>query len=606
MALIDIVKKGSTDRSVTVYCFDNTTGLPKADLIHTSPGIDLWYRRSGAVKTSITEATLATLAVAHSDGGFLAIADGEYRLDLPDAAVGASAGVHYVDIGGTFTGYVVTGGRIRLVDIDLEDTVRAGLTALPNAVVNAAGGLPTSAAGTLAMDKIGYLPAVTAGAAGGVFIAGTNAATTITTALTTTFTGNVTGSVGSVTTVSDKTGYRLSATGVDDVWDEATSGHTAVGSYGQAFAPVASGTATAGGATTITLAVGSSATNSFYNGDMVYLTGGTGAGQGRFVTGYVGGTRVATVGTWAVNPDATSVYVIIPFDTIVGASAPTAGQVADAVWDETRTDHVSAGSFGQVGQTFHNGVTQAGSTTSSIVLAAGASATTDKYKYAVVVNTTTGESRQITAYNGSTKTATIDPAWTTTPSTSDVYYVRELGIDAASLSQIADSVWDEARAGHVTAGSFGEYVLADSVRMSGSTTASDALESIVTGGGGTLTANLAGTVTTVTTLTGHTAQTGDAFARLGAPAGASHAADVAAVKVDTGAMAPKLGTPAGASISADIAAVKVQTAAIEVDTADIQTRIPNALVSGSIKANITHINGAAVTGDGDATPWDAL
>lgn len=46
--------------------------------------------------------------------------------------------------------------------------------------------------------KTDFLPSATAGAAGGVFIAGTNAATTITTALTTTFTGNLTGSVGSV------------------------------------------------------------------------------------------------------------------------------------------------------------------------------------------------------------------------------------------------------------------------------------------------------------------------------------------------------------------------------------------------------------------------
>lgn len=41
---------------------------------------------------------------------------------------------------------------------------------------------------------------------------------------------------------------------------------------------------------------------------------------------------------------------------------------------------------------------------------------------------------------------------------------------------------------------------------------------------------------TVTTYTGNTPQTGDAFARLGAPAGASHAADVAAVKGDTGGL----------------------------------------------------------------------
>jgi hypothetical protein len=47
--------------------------------------------------------------------------------------------------------------------------------------------------------KTDFLPSATAGAAGGLFIAGTNAATTITTALTTTFTGNLTGSVASVT-----------------------------------------------------------------------------------------------------------------------------------------------------------------------------------------------------------------------------------------------------------------------------------------------------------------------------------------------------------------------------------------------------------------------
>ena len=47
--------------------------------------------------------------------------------------------------------------------------------------------------------KTDFLPSAAAGAAGGVFIAGTNAATTITTALTTTFTGNLTGAVGSVT-----------------------------------------------------------------------------------------------------------------------------------------------------------------------------------------------------------------------------------------------------------------------------------------------------------------------------------------------------------------------------------------------------------------------
>ncbi len=92
------------------------------------------------------------------------------------------------------------------------------------------------------------------GAAGGLFIAGTNAATTVTTSFTTTFTGNLTGSVGSVTgavgsvtgnvggsvgsvtagvtvtTNNDKTGYSLTvtpptaATIATTVWQDLTSG----------------------------------------------------------------------------------------------------------------------------------------------------------------------------------------------------------------------------------------------------------------------------------------------------------------------------------------------------------------------------------------------
>jgi hypothetical protein len=58
------------------------------------------------------------------------------------------------------------------------------------------------------------IPDAVAGATGGLFIAGTNAATTVTTALTTTFTGNLTGSVASVTgAVGSVTGAVGSVTG---------------------------------------------------------------------------------------------------------------------------------------------------------------------------------------------------------------------------------------------------------------------------------------------------------------------------------------------------------------------------------------------------------
>jgi len=88
-----------------------------------------------------------------------------------------------------------------------------------------------------------------------------------------------------------------------------------------------SGTAQAGAATTIQLAAGSSATDDYYNGWSVVITGGTGVGQINTVTAYVGATTTATVDTWGTNPDATSTYTITPplLDQIITAIAATPG-----------------------------------------------------------------------------------------------------------------------------------------------------------------------------------------------------------------------------------------------------------------------------------------
>jgi hypothetical protein len=69
-----------------------------------------------------------------------------------------------------------------------------------------------------------------------------------------------------------------------------------------------------------------------------------------------------------------------------------------------------------------------------------------------------------------------------------------------------------------------------------------------------------------------TAQTGDSFARLGAPA--------------------------GASVSADVAAVKSDTAAVKVKTDQLVFTKPNELDS-----NVQSLNGTTLNGDGSGTPW---
>lgn len=65
----------------------------------------------------------------------------------------------------------------------------------------------------------------------------------------------------------------------------------------------------------------------------------------------------------------------------------------------------------------------------------------------------------------------------------------------------------------------------------------------VTGAVGSVTGNVGGNVAgSVASLTGHTVQTGDNYARLGAPAGASVSADVAAVKGETASIVADTGT----------------------------------------------------------------
>jgi len=73
---------------------------------------------------------------------------------------------------------------------------------------------------------------------------------------------------------------------------------------------VLAGTASAGAATTITLA-GGTATDDIYNNMYVITTGGTGPGQIRKITDYVGSTTVASVATWDVTPDNTTTFIVV-------------------------------------------------------------------------------------------------------------------------------------------------------------------------------------------------------------------------------------------------------------------------------------------------------
>lgn len=100
---------------------------------------------------------------------------------------------------------------------------------------------------------------------------------------------------------------------------------------------IRSNTATAGAAGTITLDAAASAVNDFYNGSWIYLTGGTGVGQARLITDYVGATQVATISpNWATNPAGDTTFAITGTNEVrvnnIADNAITAASInADAI-----------------------------------------------------------------------------------------------------------------------------------------------------------------------------------------------------------------------------------------------------------------------------------
>jgi len=155
------IEIGTTDYTALILIRD-TDGAPKTGLTNASAGIDVCYTRTetdnDVVLTAGAPVALATPALTdpHLDWGFLEVdstnAPGLYRLDLPDGVFASGAWTAVVsliatDIDPTQVEYI-------LVAVDKLDGVRMGLTALPDAAADAAGGLPISDAGGLDLDDL--------------------------------------------------------------------------------------------------------------------------------------------------------------------------------------------------------------------------------------------------------------------------------------------------------------------------------------------------------------------------------------------------------------------------------------------------------------------
>ena len=143
----------------------------------------------------------------------------------------------------------------------------------------------------------------------------------------------------------------------------------------------------------------------------------------------------------------------------------SAVQVENAVWDASLSSHNSAGSTGKALKQLKEGIiSQDGSVNDAAATATSfvtnlTEAVDGFFHDKVIVfisGSLSGQARHIETYNGTTKSITVSQAFTSAPSDADEFLI--LATHEHSLGEIADGVWDEARSGHTTVGTFGYFL----------------------------------------------------------------------------------------------------------------------------------------------------
>lgn len=256
------IKEGTTSKLVRVFIQDSssTTGAGLTGLVYNSSGLSAYYLPEGdATAVAITLATMT--AGTWATGGFKEVdatnMPGVYEIGLPDAVIDAtSEGSTLVMLKGA-TNMAPVLLEIELDKIDYRDSVRAGLTALPYAAADAAGGLVISDAGGLDIDAMD----------------------------------------ARISALNDPTAAAIA----DAVLDESLAGHTTAGSLGKAIKQIKEGVVSAestvndASATTTSFVTAlTSAVDDFYNDKILVFIDGALSGQARIISDYNGTTKAVT------------------------------------------------------------------------------------------------------------------------------------------------------------------------------------------------------------------------------------------------------------------------------------------------------------------------
>ena len=314
------IQANSTSHSEYVFIQNSTstTGAGLTGLVFNTASLTAYYAVERGAATAITLVTLASATAAWASGGFVAVdgttMPGLYRFDVPNALF---------SVAGTKNVVVMLKGAANMAPVVLEyqivaynpdDSVRLGLTALPSVAAGAVNGLPLSvntagAVNTLQINgtaqtarDIGASVLLSPGtgtgqislATGAVTVGANNDKGSYSLAAAQTF--STTGSVGSVTSA-------LGAAAIQSIWDRLTTNLTVLNSVGKLLVDNLNATVSSR-STLIATDVWSATT--------------------RTITG---------------NGDKTNYSL--------ATAPPTAAAIADAVWDEILSGHLTAGSTGE-------------------------------------------------------------------------------------------------------------------------------------------------------------------------------------------------------------------------------------------------------------------
>jgi hypothetical protein len=510
------VRSGASSRSEYIFVNDasSTTGAGLTGLAFNTAGLTAYYVTERGTPTAISLVTLASATAAYSSGGFVAVdatnLPGVYRLDVPAAVFATTKGV--VMLKGA-TNMVPVLLEYDVVAYDPTDTIRLGLTSIPNVAQGSAGALPTgNATGQVTVatnnDKTGYsltqaFPtnfASMAITAGGAVTAGTVSDKTGY-SLTQTFPANFSSLAitagGAVTagTVSDKTGYSLATappTAVQiatQVWSEAlpgtyTSGQAgfklnAAGSAADPWSTALPGAYSAGSAGNI---IGNMVASTWSAGTRT-LTAGTNIVLAKN-TGITGFNDITAQSVWDVLASSVSLTNSIGLqlktniDTTVSSrlsasgytAPPTTSAITSAIWSESiATSYNTVGTTGNIMHLLggNNGQTTNNVTATTTTFSVNRNDSDGTFLNQTIVfdgGLLNGVSSNIVGWTkvGSYSVVTVEDALPSAPNTNSNFYI--LPIHVQSINDIKKGVWNQARStastsgGVPAAGTFGYYL----------------------------------------------------------------------------------------------------------------------------------------------------